>query len=57
MPTGIGSSKFIAIVIDNASNSTFIFNNCYVAHCVNLITKDIIQIGVHLVLNPLTLFL
>ena len=49
----IGPDKFAAIVTDNASNCAlarsiisekypFIFNNRCIAHCVNLITKDIL---------------
>jgi len=49
----IGPNKFVAIVTDNAANCAaarniisekypFIFNTRCVAHCVNLITKDIL---------------
>ncbi|GBC54031.2 zinc finger BED domain-containing protein 1-like [Rhizophagus irregularis DAOM 181602=DAOM 197198] len=48
----IGPGKFAAIVTDNAANCaaaniisekyTFIFNTYCIAHCVNLITKDVI---------------
>ncbi|PKK64587.1 hypothetical protein RhiirC2_716174, partial [Rhizophagus irregularis] len=48
------SDKFAAVVTDNAANCaaarniisekyTFIFNTCYIAHCVNLITKDMLE--------------
>uniref|UniRef100_U9SM53 DUF659 domain-containing protein n=1 Tax=Rhizophagus irregularis (strain DAOM 181602 / DAOM 197198 / MUCL 43194) TaxID=747089 RepID=U9SM53_RHIID len=50
----IGPNKFVAIVTDNTANCAaarniisekypFIFNTCCVAHCVNLITKDILD--------------
>jgi hypothetical protein len=49
----IGPNKFIAIVTDNASNYaaarsiiskkyTFIFNTRCIAHCINLIIKDVL---------------
>jgi uncharacterized membrane protein len=49
----IGPDKFAAIVTDNASNCAaardiistkypFIFNTRCIAHCVNLITKDVL---------------
>jgi adenosylmethionine-8-amino-7-oxononanoate aminotransferase len=49
----IGPDKFAAVVTDNAANCaaarniisekyTFIFNTRCIAHCVNLITKDVL---------------
>lgn len=51
----IGPDKFAAVVTDNAANCTaarniiskkypFIFDTGCIAHCVNLITKDILGI-------------
>jgi hypothetical protein len=55
--TKIGPNKFTAVVTDNASNCAaarniicekypFIFNNRCIAHCINLITKNILNISI-----------
>ena len=63
----IGPDRFAAIVTDNASNCTaarkiisekypFIFDNRYIAHCVNLITKDILGM-IYYILNLCFIFI
>jgi hypothetical protein len=56
----IRPNKFVAIVTDNVSNCAatrniinekypFIFNNHCIAHCVNLITKDVLSMFILIV--------
>ena len=63
----IGPDRFAAIVTDNASNCAaarkiisekypFIFDNRCIAHCVNLITKDILGM-IYYILNFCFIFI